>query len=546
MNALFHRLTVGLFASSLALSLGCGGSKDESTAQTDDEEEARAKGACTISDAGGGSLTSTTILKNADPVAALVLKGTGTCPKTFQEVVARLRVTDKNGCADDPASPAGMQVRLISERSQVRGVGDSYRAVVTRQCDGRPVHGLFMSVFGIAAGANELPPDVELIGFDAAAGQFNYYALEGGKWKFFGGSRSLVEEGYDCTSGACVPKAASHRRCANCHTGGGLVMKELNSPWVHWEGDTTTPGAQATVDKFKSLWGKKSDGIELESTVKGGNSAWTPKRIELAKASGSVADLLRPLFCTVELNLQGSSTQTSASGMTQVRSDFLFDPAWSKSGVPVDAADYVALLAANGQRIVDGQNQQLKGPMGQPVVDTVFPFTFPERSGADVEYVQKLVAAGVVDDELVKDVLVLDFTRPIFSKARCEMLQFAPELTAEKRTAQAIKEGFVANLKAANPAPATIAGELLANLGADGQAATHGAKLDAFLTACKARPKKEFLADAMTIASQRRNLARTLPVLEFAESLPFDTLSVAESKAFDPATCKLVDKLAPA
>ncbi|MEN8197013.1 MAG: hypothetical protein ABFS30_10945, partial [Pseudomonadota bacterium] len=32
------------------------------------------------------------------------------------------------------------------------------------------------------------------------------------------------------------------RRCAACHVGGGLIMKELDAPWLHWEGDTTTPG----------------------------------------------------------------------------------------------------------------------------------------------------------------------------------------------------------------------------------------------------------------------------------------------------------------
>lgn len=534
-------LLSALAASTLAA--GCGGS-DDSSATTGDEEEARAKGQCKIVDEGQTGLSATKILANGDPVAQKILKGTGTCPKTFTEVVARLKTTDKTGCADGSDGTAGgMQVRLVSERSQVLGKPDSYRAVVTRQCDGRPVHGLFISVFGIGAGVSALPQSIELIGFDPAQNVFNYYELADGAWKFFGSSRDLVKDGYSCKSGACAPKAPPIRRCALCHTGGGLIMKELNSPWVHWEGDTQTPGADAMATSFKSLWGTKSNGIELESTVSAGNKAWITKRIELAKAEGSVADLLRPLFCTVEVNVQSSSTSTGATNMTKVRGDFFTDPFFGKTfdSVAINSADYVELMGKNGQK-VQGEEGQLKGPDGKLVLDTVFPFTFLERSSNDVEYVKALVAAGILDDELAKDVLVLDFTRPIFSKSRCDMAQFVPEVDPASRTAKAIADGMLASLKKANPAPGTVAAELKTNLETAGQAAAHTAKLDTFLAACKARPKKELLADVMAIASQRRDLARTLTVFEFPESLPIDSQKIAETKALDPATCKLVDK----
>jgi hypothetical protein len=76
---------------------------------------------------------------------------------------------------------------------------------------------------------------------------------------------------------------------------------------------------------------------------------------------------------------------------------------------------YVAARTAAGSNI-PGLNQP----------DTIFKFTFVERSKADNMYVDELESRGVVDQDFVSDVLMIDFTRPIFSDTRCSLLQFAP------------------------------------------------------------------------------------------------------------------------
>ena len=48
---------------------------------------------------------------------------------------------------------------------------------------------MFMSLFGISAGAQELPGDLELIAQDKTKGVYDFYAREDDKWKFFGNSR---------------------------------------------------------------------------------------------------------------------------------------------------------------------------------------------------------------------------------------------------------------------------------------------------------------------------------------------------------------------
>ena len=90
---------------------------------------------------------------------------------------------------------------------------------------------------------------------DDTAGVFNYYETDGqGKINFFGSSKDLVEQG---TGPGQV------RRCAGCHTGGGLIMKELDTPWMHWEGHENHPGAAELVTANKNLLGRKNTGAEV-------------------------------------------------------------------------------------------------------------------------------------------------------------------------------------------------------------------------------------------------------------------------------------------
>ncbi len=297
------------------------------------------------------------------------------------------------------------------------------RVVISRECGQRQAHELLFSLFGIdGATAKELPQNnTEMMGFDAESQQFNYYTLrrEGGanEWTFHGSSLDFV----------IAPGTGEGRECSRCHTHGGLIMKELNAPWVHWEDDTTTPGARELVDRMDDL-GTKAGGVNMEGLVVKGNRAWNATRIaalgEPARTElhgGSTAELLRPLFCDTELNLQSTGGPKFGSfGPSPVngfRGDFFHDPAFTAfAALRFDPAVYQSVLASVGSRIegISGKN------------DTFFGFTYVERSTSDVDYVGLLVEQGIVDNEFVKDVLAIDFTRPVFSNARCGLLAFAP------------------------------------------------------------------------------------------------------------------------
>jgi hypothetical protein len=469
-----------------------------------------------------------------DPIANAIFKTGEGCPVGFEEVMNKLKQTDKQGCEGDAA---GLMTRVVSERSQTLGKPDSYRAVITRTCGGRESHEVLFSLFGLSA-QGALPEDVEIVALDETKGVFNFYVVEGGKWNFHGDSNDMLEG----------PGDDGKRRCASCHPGGGLVMKELESPWMHWEGDTTTPGAAELVEKHKSFMGSKSNGIELEGVVRKGNRFWNSRRLASLKKKGA-KELLRPLFCTVEINLHNGSSSTTPvdntagdfGDLSRVPSDFLVDTGGLGffSAPTVTPEDYRAQVAANGQRMAGSGGAQLRDKDGMPALDTVFDFAFPKRAIIDSEFVNELKTAGIVDEDLVKDVLMVDFTRQIFSSDRCDLLQNVPDLAEADLTPDKIRDGLVASLRARSPGATTPGGQLLASLENKTDAQAHQAKVQAFFTACQGRPQKELLADVMKVNSLLRNQARELPVMEFPESLPFDNLSTARGSRLDPKTCAL-------
>ncbi len=452
-----------------------------------------------------------------DPLADFVFNTGEDCPVTFQDIMAKLRANDTEGCPDEES---GISTRAVSETAQAAGEPTSYRLVTSRRCNGRETHELVFSLFGIRAGASSLPSGVEVMAFDKTAGVFNYYETDGRELHFFGNS-------HDMAKGA----QGTVRRCAACHTGGGLIMKELDTPWIHWEGHMDTPGARELIDAHADL-GSRATGSEFEGVVKAGNRAWNETRLKGLRENSSLKEALRPLFCTVEVNIDnGADFESPVEGgeggseMSRIPFDSLLDPHLKGFGsISIDFADYDAAIKANGQRI-----QGIPG-----AIDTVFDYVFLERAHADNDYVDKLKAAGLIDDEFIKDVLLVDFTRPIFSEDRCDLLEFAPILASADQNADSIRKGFLDNL--GNPTAGTPEAELKNNLLTDGG---HDDVVDAYTTACTDLGSEALVQNALQITSLNRAIAGNLRVFEFPQTMPTDNLSVAQNSRLSPIDCNV-------
>jgi hypothetical protein len=347
-----------------------------------------------------------------DPIAQFVLRAQGDCPDTFTEAAAALAKRDTAAC--DPAG--AVQTAVISETSQVLGKPDRFRAIANRSCGGHPEHGVLMSIANLRGNATETGDDAEFMAFDETLGMFAFYTLQGGQWTFHGNSHDLV-----------APDTGS--RCAACHIDGGMIMKELDTPWLHWEGDSDTPGAAALIDRIDDL-GARQTGADLEQTVLAANAEWTAIWVKDLLLENDLERVLAPLFCTKEFNL-GTAGKAAGDGVRFVPAEALVDDTFDAGAfglqINVSPEAYAAAIAETNQRVQVG-GAALVGPDGKPVVDTHFKLAFVQRARSDQQFVDRLVQIGVIDREFALDVLAVDFTRPVFSEDRCALLEFVPSV----------------------------------------------------------------------------------------------------------------------
>jgi len=357
----------------------------------------------------GGTIDPTTL---HDPIAQFVLAAAGECPKSWTELAAKLEEHDTAGCEDEP----GMRTMIVSESAHALGTAAEMRTVSVRTCGGRAEHGLAFSLTGGTLDGSELPQDVEILAFDDTLGMFVFYTLQAGEWSFHGTSKDIVAED-------------SKSLCAQCHRDGGMVMKELENPWVHWEGNATIAGARELVDRFDDL-GRHATAADLEQIVREGNRAWDEIWVKDLLLEGDLRQVLRPLFCSQEFNI-ATSSKSAGDGVRFVPALALVDDTFDGGAFPlqinVSPEAYAAAISSAGQR-VEHRGSTLRDAGGQAIADLPFGLPFVHRARADQQFVARLEQIGVIDRDLKLDVLAIDFTRPLFSDERCGLLDLVPDI----------------------------------------------------------------------------------------------------------------------
>ncbi|HWB77621.1 MAG TPA: hypothetical protein VG755_21795 [Nannocystaceae bacterium] len=336
-----------------------------------------------------------------DPIAAFLIKRGEGCPADYRAIVERLRTVDPEGCV----AGRDLVTRIVSDDARIDPNPDNYRTVTSRACGSRPNHSILWTLLGVRANEDiGKRTFVEMQALDRASGLYNFWVFNGSSFTFQGNS---------------LQAAAGTISCGGCHRDGGVLMKELDDPWIHWESaGNPLPGVDALFAAHAPMFGERGNGKELEQIVRTGNDAIVSARIDAQSnaKTGNVATLLRPLFCAEQVNLDTAGREVDGP-VAAIPADLLLDPRWGISdGVTIDPAAYEAAVTAAGQ-VVPGVNGR---------VDTEFKLVFPERAGFDDAYLQALVARGIIDEDFLLDVLAVDFTRPLFSDARCGLLTFAP------------------------------------------------------------------------------------------------------------------------
>jgi hypothetical protein len=263
------------------------------------------------------------------------------------------------------------------------------------------------------------------MGWDQAAGLFNYYMRLDGSWVWAGNSYSALAPG------------SRGQGCFDSHVNGSMVMKELKQPWLHWQSMNATILVAADDPLRRNpLYRSFSGAEDLEDTVRAGVSRWTSARLKHAVTpDGQVSDLdrlLRQLCTTTTVNLASSVTVSStvadnpAKPLTLPLGFWLnVDSLLHDLGIP---ARFVPPGAA-GQLYLDSLARYefalAEGEFRQPG-DAFFAFVVPEAAFEDIEVINQLVRRGVISAQFAASVLMVDFPNPVFSPARAKLLDYVP------------------------------------------------------------------------------------------------------------------------
>lgn len=473
-----------------------------------------------------------------DPFATLLLRR-GVFPKTAIEVLAEI---DKAIDADSPLRRQmsfivgeGSQIPFTSETAEVsRGL----RLAITRGRDN--VIDLIVST---AATGDFDDRFLQVMGWDDVNGVFHFYERRGDTWVWAGSSLHSLT----------APSRGEGP--FDSHVNGSMVMKELKFPWNHWHSVAATvpPEIFAEGDPARDdlLFTGKSGAEVLETAVViPGVERWTQSRFaKTVKPDGTVENvpqLLRQLFETTTVNLISSTTQSRAvdpAGLVDLPATFFVDvdaltntlqlaspPAFAIAGQA-----YLDLLQRFEVALTDGGFRQ-RG-------DTHFAFLVPERALEDQSIVNKCVSSGLLTDRFVACALMVDFSNPVFSDTRAQLMKHVPETASLVNGASELSSQLAAVIEAA----AAQAGQGSAeqafmanwNLG-EGWRAEFDSRLTAYYTAVTQRLTDQAgLDDIFRLAESRRHrvmesdISERRPLL-FAHSSQSDdatTLAMSQDAA---------------
>jgi hypothetical protein len=266
---------------------------------------------------------------------------------------------------------------------------------------------------------------LQVMGWDDAAGQFNYYMRLDRSWVWAGNSYS-----------ALAPESRG-QGCFDSHVNGSMVMKELKQPWLHWQSMNATI-LLAPDDPLRRhpLYRALSGAEDLEHTVRAGVSRWTAARLKHAVTpDGRVTDLdrlLRQLCTTTTVNLASSATASSTVVRTPAKPLTLPLGFWLNADSLLDDLGIPARflpLSVEGQRYLDSLTRYefalVEGEFHQPG-DAFFAFAVPEAAFEDIEVINQLVRRKIISAQFAASVLMVDFPNPVFSPARGTLLDYVP------------------------------------------------------------------------------------------------------------------------
>ncbi|WP_162683987.1 hypothetical protein [Streptomyces populi] len=454
-----------------------------------------------------------------DPMAELFFRKDA-FPLTVQDLLAGL---------PEPATKANQSVYLIGEAGQIP-LGSApeppraMRFAVARAATGRDVDLL------VSTGANEDPAAtfLQVAAWDPVAKVFNYYMRLSPVWVWAGNSWS-----------ALAPGSRGHG-CFDSHINGSVVMKELKAPWSNWQSQAATIRlAPDSPFRDDPLYQQVVGAENLELTVRALIGRWTAARLAAVAQDGIVEhpeQLMRHLFTTTAVNL--ASTTTQSSTITPSSGDLLLPPGFWLNGdallsdleLPVTAALPPMAPAAHyveSLTTFDFALEEKSSGFSQPG-DTFFAFVVPEPACEDNDVVRQMVEQGLITDKFAACAFMVDFTDPVFSSVRAQLMAHVPTTPTavtelQDHTVQAILEAAT-SLPPSSPEGRFAAAWALAD---DVWPKTFAQRIDDYLGRVGRRIRESAgFDDYVRLAESRRRDFKAMRLNEFELTLPTTNIPV--------------------
>ena len=320
------------------------------------------------------------------------------------------------------------QVFVIAEAGQIRwsrqtaSLPRGIRYVVARGRVGEAGADVLVST---RPPSNSTEAFLQVAAWDATQGHFNFYERIGASWFWEGNSGMALD----------VPTRG--RGPFDSHVNGGLVMKELARPWMHWESTSQTialdafpPDHPVVTDRY---FARRQPAHLLEvNIVRPGIERWSRARLDrvLDDATGirAPAHLLRHVLMPTSVNVATSDSRSAASTSSLalpyeffLDRELLFDildVPTDIAPVEVARADYDAAVTSLGLHLRSGAFRQ-NG-------ETFFAWPVPVRAFEDNVIVRELVQRGALSRHLVLALAMVDFTNPLTSASRGGLMSCVP------------------------------------------------------------------------------------------------------------------------
>ncbi|WP_454782840.1 hypothetical protein [Legionella sp. WA2022007384] len=284
---------------------------------------------------------------------------------------------------------------------------------------------------------------VEALAWDPQKEVFNFYELRGdgiqGQWFYRGDSSDIFADNelLHRQPDPQHPKFGNRLRCSGCHGAGGPIMKELAKPHNDWWEPIRGLdfGGRQPDASLQEILETLVSSEELAKNVLTGLKKLNRSKTVYPKKSPSLQELLRPLFCPVELNLMSDFFPNHAMhAEVNIPVEFFLDPrvlqTEEEQVISIPRASYNAALNTGGSYFPETD-----------LNDADHAWLTPVKAQSDQLAIDNLIQHGIIDQKFMLDVLDVDRTNPVFSSARCGLLQLLPNTVISNW-----REVFIKNL----------------------------------------------------------------------------------------------------